>query len=198
MTLPTKATYLLISQCGKNLILHHLSKDSAFFPLSRWPWFQSCPFSYNTLLSPLMRTSDFILLLHSLTLYNDIPLPGSHHSLEILSDLPPDSTVDQDGSGSTQATRVGRQPRVPATFRSSNSAAGSSTIDGNGMTGQPSHSIGQLTQRAVWPFQQLRSLQGVLGTSVWGTSHMLIPLLSFVWPAWGVPSVSFFFFFNIV
>ena len=63
-------------------------------------------------------------------------------------------------------TRVGRQPRVPATFRSSNSAAGSSTIDGNGMTGQPSHSIGQLTQRAVWPFQQLRSLQGVLGTSV--------------------------------
>lgn len=110
MTLPTKATYLLISQRGKNLILHHLSKDSAFFPLSRWPWFQSCPFSYNTLLSPLMRTSDFILLLHSLTLYNDIPLPGSHHSLEILSDLPPDSTVDQDGSGSTQATRVGRQP----------------------------------------------------------------------------------------
>lgn len=110
MTLPTKATYLPISQCGKNLILHHLSKDSAFFPLSRWPWFQSCPFSYNTLLSPLMRTSDFILLLHSLTLYNDIPLPGGAPSLEILSDLPPDSTVDQDGSGSTQATRVGRQP----------------------------------------------------------------------------------------
>lgn len=48
---------------------------------------------------------------------NDIPLPESFYSLEILSQSSPDSTVDQDGSGSTQATRVGRQP-LPATCTS--------------------------------------------------------------------------------
>ena len=66
-------------------------------------------------------------------------------------------------------TSVGRELHVPATLGSSNSAAGSSNIAGNGRTGQPSHSIGQLAQRDSWPFQWSQSLLGALGTSVWGT-----------------------------
>lgn len=56
MTLLTKAKHLPVleklnpSPC--------LSKGSAF-SLSRWPWFQSCPFSYNLWLIPLTRTNGF-------------------------------------------------------------------------------------------------------------------------------------------
>ena len=51
-------------------------------------------------------------------------------------------------------TSVGRQLHIPATFRSSGSAAGSSTIAGNGMAGQASSSVWQLSQWDWWPFQQ--------------------------------------------